>query len=275
VNAGYICPLCLNEFTQLRALSREHVPPKSIGGKVICLTCHDCNSTTGHQIDTHMHKERLYHSFMEKNGQTRKAILIKDGNQLNVEVRNDEQGINIKILGECNDPQVVNKLQLNVILTGTDIQLRDRVSFNKMNADIGYLKSAYLAAFAKLGYVYILRGELDRVRQQIRAPQTKLLELFRLEALSGDNAQKALFLFQSPIRCLGVRIGNVIVCLPHPFDRDEFYEKIPDLRTAGGEATWHSNDNCDWPEKFELALDFSDRYRIIEPHDAPAKSQPM
>jgi len=209
---------------------------------------------------------------MEKNGQTRKATLIKDGNELNVEVWNNEQGINVKILDGQNDPRVVEKLQPEDILAGTDLQLRDRVSFSKMKADVGYLKTAYLAAFAKLGYVYILRGELDRVRQQIRSPQTRLLDSFRLSAQSGDKNQKALFLFQSPIRCLGVIMGNEVVCLPQPFGGDGFYEKLHEIRSIGGKGTWRTNGNYGWPKSFELVLDFSGRYRIKEPSDASGES---
>jgi len=203
---------------------------------------------------------------MEKNGQTRRATLIKDGERLNVDVRNDEQGIHIQILGEYNDPRVVERLESQILSPDTTIQLQDRVSYSSIKAEIGFLKSAYLAAFAKLGYAYILRHELDVVRQQIRSPQSRLLEMFRLHACSGDEVEKALLLFWKPVHCLGVKIGKSIVCLPPPFDSAAFYErlqeKLKEIRTGSREETWQVAGSIDWPERLELALDFSGRYKI-------------
>jgi len=197
---------------------------------------------------------------MEKTGQTRRATLIKNGHQLNVDVRHDNQGINISILGEHNNPRVVEILQPRDILSGTSLQLRDRVSYSQTKADIGHLKSAYLAAFAKLGYAYILRRELNSVRQQIISPETQELGLLRLEARDGSNIQNDLFLFQSPVRCLGIKMGNVIICLP--VDSEGLYEKLQEMRSVGWKETWQIKERCDWPDRFELALDFSGRYRI-------------
>lgn len=50
------CPLCLGLFRGrgskfIRKPTLEHVPPKSLGGKVLCLTCEDCNNGTGSTIE--------------------------------------------------------------------------------------------------------------------------------------------------------------------------------------------------------------------------------
>lgn len=55
-NKIYICPICMQYFYQdsltNKTLSLEHVPPRSIGGKEITLTCTKCNTTAGHNIDS-------------------------------------------------------------------------------------------------------------------------------------------------------------------------------------------------------------------------------
>src|SRR5688572_2826829 len=45
----YACPLCLVGFDagELSRLTREHVPPRSLGGKHLVLTCDDCNHRRG------------------------------------------------------------------------------------------------------------------------------------------------------------------------------------------------------------------------------------
>jgi hypothetical protein len=227
-NVGYVCPICLNEFKQLRGLSEEHVPPRSIRGKVLCLTCQNCNSESGYKIDTHVHREQLSRSFME-HGQTRRAKLILYGEQLNVEVRKDEKGINIHILGEHNDPEAVKRSQSRPLGVGAELQLQDSVSYSRSKADVGYLKSAYLLAFAKLGYAYILRQELEKVRRKIRLPQSEELQTIRLHARNRDEIDRALILFRKPIHCLAVKMGKIIVCLPPPpppLEVNGFYESL-------------------------------------------------
>lgn len=50
------CPLCFTPFTSAeassgRTVTLEHVPPKSLGGKVLCLTCKSCNASAGSKVD--------------------------------------------------------------------------------------------------------------------------------------------------------------------------------------------------------------------------------
>src|SRR5215468_4293204 len=53
----YLCPICATAFPQSALLTddpeltREHVPPESVGGKVIALTCKCYNKTAGHSTD--------------------------------------------------------------------------------------------------------------------------------------------------------------------------------------------------------------------------------
>jgi hypothetical protein len=56
----YVCPVCLVPFGETAVegpvveLPEEHVPPESLGGRSICLTCRSCNSTAGSTIDKQM-----------------------------------------------------------------------------------------------------------------------------------------------------------------------------------------------------------------------------
>ena len=53
----YVCPLCLYGFPieTVTKLTCEHVPPKSIGGQRLVLTCWKCNNKASGKngIDTH------------------------------------------------------------------------------------------------------------------------------------------------------------------------------------------------------------------------------
>ena len=68
---GYICPLCFDVFfekdlqqTVANPLTIEDIPPSSLGGKPLMLTCKSCNSRSGHQLDVH-----LLNSLLETNSQ--------------------------------------------------------------------------------------------------------------------------------------------------------------------------------------------------------------
>src|SRR5262245_34192686 len=51
----YICPICCNAFTREDAktglLTAEDVPPASLGGSPLVLTCKPCNNAAGTRID--------------------------------------------------------------------------------------------------------------------------------------------------------------------------------------------------------------------------------
>ncbi|CAN0590790.1 unnamed protein product, partial [Ectocarpus sp. 12 AP-2014] len=58
----YICPICLNQFQESELvasnntnfLTEEDAPPAKLKGNRVALTCKDCNSNAGHQIDNHL-----------------------------------------------------------------------------------------------------------------------------------------------------------------------------------------------------------------------------
>ena len=51
---GCCCPLCLRVFTEPDDFSIEHVPPASIGGREMVLTCKECNHRSGAGLDVQM-----------------------------------------------------------------------------------------------------------------------------------------------------------------------------------------------------------------------------
>lgn len=63
----YVCPVCLIAFGEetlaLRFLTREDVPPKSMGGRKLALTCRRCNSAGGHDVDSHARREANLYDF--------------------------------------------------------------------------------------------------------------------------------------------------------------------------------------------------------------------
>ena len=100
----YLCPICSTAFTQSALftvdpeLTREHAPPKAVGGKVIALTCKGCNTTAGHSIDAalsgrtqQMHfSDVLTHAIDSEGGQGKLGI--------------GSECVNIRVVAESNGP---------------------------------------------------------------------------------------------------------------------------------------------------------------------------
>ena len=100
----YLCPICGTAFTQSvlftddPELTREHAPPKAVGGKVIALTCKGCNRTAGHSIDAalsgraqQMHfADVLTHAINGEGGQAKLGI--------------GSERVNIRVVAESNGP---------------------------------------------------------------------------------------------------------------------------------------------------------------------------
>lgn len=64
---AYICPLCLSVYSIGNTdLMLAHVPPESIGGKPILVTCKDCNSNRGTDISLFQQacNSRILHKFV-------------------------------------------------------------------------------------------------------------------------------------------------------------------------------------------------------------------
>jgi hypothetical protein len=65
----YPCPLCLRGLYAIEAieageLTREHVPPHSLGGRWLALTCRACNNDAGTFYDAEAEKQERMRSFL-------------------------------------------------------------------------------------------------------------------------------------------------------------------------------------------------------------------
>ena len=63
---AFICPLCMNiiNVEDKDKITLEDVPPESVGGKPILVTCADCNNTLGGRVDNYLYNELLVYHFL-------------------------------------------------------------------------------------------------------------------------------------------------------------------------------------------------------------------
>jgi hypothetical protein len=252
---GYICPICLDLFDDISKLSLEHVPPKSIGGQRICLTCEPCNKTAGGSIDAAVHKERQSKQFLALEGFSRWAQLRAADLAVNVAVNRQEGSLNIVVLPNHNDPAVIKAAQ-SKLWTERSFQLADSISYHRILSDVGYLKSAYLAAFAKFGYRYILQPSLNTVREQIIRPQASVLANFRVYLHAHAPEQPQLLVVHDPVACLVVQMGDTAILLPWlSHDTTALYSVFGEAKRQASSMSLMCYGPIAWPRGMELSLD--------------------
>ena len=191
---SFICPLCLRilNIAQLgeqvnNYITIEHIPPENLGGKPLILTCKDCNSTCGHNLDVYLrneleHREGKY--FNDPKGYVSKFEY--DGNNVNAIMKEDENGIvNIYVENKHNHPGVVDRFIESTKACDGDLEIPGSFKLGNHRrktevVDVAILKSAYLYAFYKFGYGYILNTNLNSIRKQIMNPNEKIIPPYYL-----------------------------------------------------------------------------------------------
>lgn len=260
---GYICPICLEIKRDIQALSKEHVPPESVGGRVICLTCQQCNSTAGHSIDAAM-QERIHMQEIIMNGTKNKHVQLKIGDSaVNSEIKRSETKVDFIVNPQHNNPENRQKFMDNLAgfnKEGGELQIWYRNKFNERHAMVGYLKSAYLAMFAKFGYAYILQECLNPVRKQIENPNEEIILKWWL-IRKDDIKNPKIYIFNDPINCTVVAVKQHMIVLPalsEPFDQ---YERIRSI-TEGKEKNecigeFQYTHSFPFPTRMEMLGDWS------------------
>ena len=147
------CPICLRPG----AVSREHVPPASLGGKVRTLTCEPCNNRLGARVEAELFD---WNADATRNARAAGPGAIGLRRIPRILRRTDGQG-NFVLVAEDPDPAVRDMLvngQLTLHWRPPD---RDRYR-------LAALKHAYLAACCQLG-VIPSGDEADRIRRDLIA----------------------------------------------------------------------------------------------------------
>jgi hypothetical protein len=269
----YVCPLCTRTFTKQDLdsglLTLEHVPPRSLGGKAIALTCRTCNNAAGSSLDAEIYKRHEQRRFAQMivgrdiNYKGRAKLKVGE-DDVHVEVsRTPDNQVTFNIIGSSNDPAAV--LRVNDYLDGlsksgnaegTQFRITSLVRYHHRRSQIGYLRAAYLVAFASLGYKYALSTALDGVRDQIHEPKSESLHGWMLEITTPDLPEFLFLVMESPNSLL-VKFGTTGVFLPRPEDNENLYAKLRsehspnDLLNVSGAAVA-------WPTSLRLEWDFAE-----------------
>lgn len=263
---AYACPLCAVTEADGRArmrlftadmlgtlLSVEDVPPRHSGGRPLVLTCKACNSTAGHGIDAVA--DRVERSLRTLAGQepARGRLHIGD-HEVPAKIEMNAAGENrITMLGGA--PTTLSRIEayFDGLTRATGGIEPFRLSFqltdpNDKRAKVSWLKSAYLALFALLGYRYAMHPFLGPVRQQIQEPKQEHLDAFSFRLpLALPFSECRVFRISKPElpACWGVQMGPILVFLPHG-DPRVLYRRLADLKAERASFEFRA-ENSVWP----------------------------
>lgn len=225
----YVCPLCMRSFNLEVAkveLTEEDVPQNSLGGHPITLTCKQCNNKCGSNIDVHLLEtikgieQRAYLPGTDRkvtiqNGDERLFATLKVGENKNMLLN-----INTK----HNNPKTWELFHDKILFKDSVINLLDaplKQDIRRFSAAV--LKNAYLILFEKTGYTFLSDIYYDRLRQQIKTPDSYILpeRLWTFQDVSvpdgiyltRDNRYRGFFVVYSLKRIHSYR---VCVLIPTP-----------------------------------------------------------
>jgi hypothetical protein len=246
-------------------LTLEHVPPESMGGRGIALTCRECNSFAGHTVDAAAHnRERLLTlgdilagrggefegpAHVNFQGVSTNAILKMRDNSVSIVVRettNHPERFRGQMSAIQSEVQAANGGHVEF-----GVSARVRAPFHR--ARVGDLRAAFLAAFAQFGYSYAFHPRLASVLEQIARPDEELIDgaWWIAPPILPDPFMGVM---TSPFEAVLVRIGRLMIVMPWIFgpETDVYAEARRVFAPNGGPITL---DTLYWPTTLVMTID--------------------
>ncbi len=188
VHNPYICPICTKLFNQdslnqtnKNPLTLEDVPPSSLGGKPVILTCKYCNNNLGgSKLESQLNWDLGVEPFMkgipnseiDANYEINKRIKTK-GKLVYL----DKRKFWFKFHSSSN-PNLNQELEeLKNHWQGSTIKLNFQAP-NKRIVSLALLRIAYLKMCSLFGYGYFLNSTAKTIRSQLFEPEKRIIPNF-------------------------------------------------------------------------------------------------
>lgn len=175
----FICPLCLRGFNKValrdRSVTEEHVVPSSLSGRIVTLTCAECNNKHGSGLDAHIHtKMRMKDVFQGLRSHT--AAITVDGARMAASITMPQytEGktptLTIEGLPDKSAPRHTDHVE-KALLAGTrQVTLTYTFKLSIPKSQSALLRMAYLMMFHYFGYFYPRLKVARQLREIIEHP---------------------------------------------------------------------------------------------------------
>jgi hypothetical protein len=245
------CPCCLMAYgpnaLDAGVFTAEHVPPKAVGGRKLVLTCRDCNHSAGSAFDAHAERREAMYDLLTGRGPgrpVRAEFAIDDTtNVLRGNIHRAGDGFLMVGAPKANDPKIVEEAVRALerkAANGTGGRFGFRLTERMLpvRAQLSWVRAAYLAAFAALGWRYVFLRYLEPVRAQLADPAAKLLPPLAMVDPAAPRDRRQLLLVREPheLRSLAVILGRYTVYLPGLEDPQPFEDLSASLARLSAQA---------------------------------------
>ena len=266
-----ICPLCgigfIREAIDEKILTLEHIPPESLGGKDVLLTCVNCNNRSGHKLDSELVKRQSHYNLItaltkrtsEFSGRVKLEIA---GEKLNFDLYINSQTGRGSYKPAGNNPKAMERYSTEMkrfatedLWNGQEVKTTTVFGYNDWLSKVGDLRLAYLASFALFGYRYAFDNRLSKIREQILNPEEKILNGF-WTFLNFDLKERFIVVADEPIRMLIAVLDCTMVFLPWVNGPKDPCKELSSMYPKG-EVIHYIGTKFLWPDKVYLSLDFS------------------
>lgn len=137
-----------------------------------------------------------------------------------------------------------------------NIQLGFSIKHRPSRESVGWLRVAYLYAFATLGYRFIMRPELERIREQIRRPDDAIARQVMKHVDPTPEAGGISFVYEpEELRSVLVRLGRNLFFFPDFNRAADFYDRLENAKGTGQRLTL-SGTQMELPRRPAFAFDF-------------------
>ena len=230
----YGCPQCLQGFPP-DCFSLEDVPPKSVGGKPLVLTCTQCNTRSGAKLDIFIAETQRLKDFVAGR-EVLRVDLTQYGRRIAADASLSDARLSLTGVRKAS-----NKESFDGLFAELDPAARERsrdwdfsIKFQIRNSPwkegVAWLRLAYLYAFAAFGYNFILRPGLHPVREQIKHPEKRVTPGV-VKHVKDPSDHDGISFVHEPVsyRSILVRLGGHFVFLPDFNHADGFFERMERL----------------------------------------------
>ncbi|MCX5804992.1 MAG: hypothetical protein NT010_02825 [Proteobacteria bacterium] len=274
-SSHYYCPICGVGYPESSAiagtdLTLEDVPPKSIGGKPILLTCRQCNSSAGHKIDVCTASKREFDKFErivcgQENGTIPVAKLSLASFNIAASISRGHS-FDVMPLPNANSPTTIEKYKEHLEnlaasnANGFEFELSMTQKYDHRLYKLSQLKSSFLLIFAWLGYGYAFAPNLEGVRRQIQEPENDIIGTrFWIEGNESMPLNKVMFL-RNPVHALLVSFNGFSIVLPSLNFTDDIYSTLPRYWKKGQRIDLEAQVLLDrWPDRLQMKLDYLEK----------------
>ena len=245
------CPICLTPFTEEDAeagqtVTLEHVPPKAIGGSVMCLTCESCNAGAGGSLDQAVAmmnramtgagvkvRANVFGTehttyFLSDDALRTRLDRLAASNPGARELQRQLDGQRLVLLTEMKRGPVWDASKGITIST---------IRPSRKEVEVSWLRSAYLTVFCQLGqggYRYANSEAIRPIREQIMKPSERLVPPLLWEMPGLGTIRNLVVVSTHTPSCWIVKTGGQVVLLPQG-GTAEHYKKVvalPDEMTV-------------------------------------------